>query len=93
MTKKTVSNVMLEKQINELKEYIEKRLNKMDNKVEELDTDIRGKEGLNVRIGQAEINIENVHKKLAGIDSNVVWVLRLIIGTMIVAGMALLFAS
>lgn len=88
--KKSVSNWMLEKQITELKEDIEKRFGKIDGTIERIDIDIRGngKEGLNTRISQAEADIRNIEEKLSGINANIVWVIRLVIGSIIATALA-----
>lgn len=93
---KSVSNIALQKQLNNMEtssnkrhsvfvESNNKRLVKIEDKVQQLDEDIRGngKQGLRTEISEIKKDNEHMHENLKIIKDNGTWLLRLI-GTALV---------
>jgi len=88
---KSVSNIALQKQLSSMEKssnkrhdtFVEannKRLIKIEEKIEQLDEDIRGngKQGLRVEISDIKKDSEHMHENLKKINDNLAWGLRLI---------------
>ncbi|WP_085523843.1 hemolysin XhlA family protein [Tuberibacillus sp. Marseille-P3662] len=63
---------------------------KMEKRVSDLET-WQGK--TNTRLAIVENNVENVQKKLDKIDNNTTWLLRIVIGSLISAGLWYLIST
>ncbi|WP_419955949.1 hemolysin XhlA family protein [Neobacillus niacini] len=62
-------------------EQLENRVSKLEDKVT----------GLETRVAVAESNIKDINKKLDSISNNTTWILRIIIGAIIMAILGLVF--